>query len=105
MAKFFGKIGFAQYSDGLPGVTQETIVERPYCGDVLRRSRKLQGGDGVNDNVVVSDEISILADPYAMENFHAIRCAEYLGTRWKISNVSLQYPRLILSLGGVYNGQ
>lgn len=105
MAKYFGNIGFAQYSDGLPGVTEEDIVEQPYCGDVLRRARKLQGSDGVNVNVVISDEISILADPYAMENFHAIRCAEYLGTKWKITSVSVQYPRLILSLGGVYNGR
>lgn len=105
MAKFFGKIGFAKYSDGLPGVAEETIVERQYCGDVLRRARKLQGSDSVNDNITISDEISILADPYAVDNFHAIRCAEYLGTKWKVTGVSVQYPRLVLTLGGVYNGQ
>ncbi len=105
MAKYFGNIGFAQYSDGLPGVAEETIVERQYCGDVLRRARKLQGSDSVNDNITISDEISILADPYAVDNFHAIRCAEYLGTKWKVTGVSVQYPRLVLTLGGVYNGQ
>lgn len=105
MAKFFGKIGFARYTDGLPGVTEENLVERIYQGDVLRRSRKLQAADGVNDNIVISDEISILADPYAVDNFHAIRCVEYLGTKWKVTSASVQFPRIVLSLGGVYNGQ
>ena len=63
-----------------------------------------QGAETVNDNVVISNQISIIADPFAMSNFHNIKYVEYMGTRWKITSVDVQYPRLLLTLGGVYNG-
>lgn len=103
MPKWFGKIGFGVTEETKPGVWTESITEREYYGDVVRNSRRLQTSDKVNDDIVVSNEISILADPYANENFHAIRWADFMGSKWKVTNVDVQYPRLILSLGGVYN--
>lgn len=105
MAKYFGKIGFAVTREGAPGVHDETIVERDYYGDLNRNSRRLQSSDKVNDDLIVSNELSIVADPYANENFHAIRYATFMGAKWKVTNAEVQFPRLILTLGGVYNGQ
>ena len=82
----------------------EEFTERKYYGDLLRNSRRLQGSQQVNDDITISNQISILADPYAVQHFHAIRYAELFGTKWKVSSVEVQYPRLILELGGVYNG-
>ncbi len=105
MAKFYGKIGYANTVETKPGVYEEQIVERYYYGDLIRNTRRLQSADQVNDDINISNEISIVADPYATNNFHTMRYAVFMGTKWKISNVEVSYPRLILTLGGVYNGQ
>ena len=104
MAKFYGDIGFAIQEETKPGVWVNTILPRKYYGDVITNSRRLQSSNQLNDNIVLSNEISIIADPYANENFHSIIYVEFMGTKWKVSNVSVQYPRLTLSLGDVYNG-
>ena len=105
MAKWFGKIGFANTIETAPGVWTEQITAREYFGDVYRNTRRLQTTDQVNDDINISNEISILADPFANENFHAMRYAEFMGTAWKITNVEVKYPRLTLVLGGVWNGE
>lgn len=104
MAKWFGKIGYAETVESKPGVWKEQITEREYFGDLLRNSRRLQPSSSLNDNVTISNEISILADQFAYQNFHSIRYAEFMGTKWKVSNIEVQYPRLLLTLGDVYNG-
>lgn len=105
MAKFCGVIGFAVTKETRPGIYEDQIEEHSYVGDLIRNSRRLQTGSQVNDDINISNQISIVADPYANQNFHAMRYATYLGTKWKITNVEVQYPRLILELGGVWNGQ
>lgn len=104
MAKWHGKIGFADTVETEPGVWVEQIVERSYYGDLIRNSRRLQNSGSINDDINISNEISIVADPYANQNFFAIRYVEFMGTKWKISNVDVEYPRLVLAIGGVYNG-
>lgn len=104
MAKYYGKIGYAETVETAPGVWKEQVTERNYFGDLTRITRRLQSSDKVNDDINISNELSIVADPYAMNNFHSMRYAEFMGTRWKVSAVEVQYPRLILSLGGLYNG-
>lgn len=104
MAKWFGKIGFAEQTESAPGVWTNGIVERPYYGDVIRNTRRLQTTNQVNDDITISNEISIVADPYAMNNFHSMRYVEYMGAVWKAVSVDVQYPRLTISLGEVWNG-
>ena len=103
MAKYCGKIGYATTVETTPGVWSEQIVERKYYGDLTRNSRRLQSSDKVNDDIVIANQLSIVADPYAINNFHSMRYAEFMGAKWKVSDVEVQYPRLILTLGGVYN--
>ena len=106
MAKFCGKIGFITTVEEDPGIYVEQIIEKEYRGDLLKVYRRLQtSSNGVNDNVILSTEISIVADPYANENMYAMRYAEFGGAKWKIETVEVEYPRLKLSIGGVYNGQ
>lgn len=104
MSKFFGKIGFSDTVETYPGVYEEQITERDYYGDMLRNSRRLQSTDKVNDDINISNEISVLSDPYLDHSFHAIRYVVFMGTKWKVTNVEVAYPRLILTLGGIYNG-
>ena len=103
MAKWFGVIGYAETVETAPGLWEEQITERSYYGEVIRNNRRLQSTEHLNDDINVSNEISILADPYAINNFHSIRYVEFMGAKWKVSNVDVQYPRLTLTIGGLYN--
>jgi hypothetical protein len=105
MAKFYGKIGYAETVETNPGVWQEQITERSYFGDLGRNTRMLQSSSQLNDNINIANEISIVADPFANQNFHLMRYVEFMGAKWKITNVEVKYPRLILTVGGVYNGE
>lgn len=107
MAKFYGAIGFAETIEARPGVVINRITERNYYGELIRNaSRWSTSPDSVNDNLNINNRVSIVADPYAVNNFHSMKYVEFGGTRWKISNVEVQYPRLILEVGGVYtNGE
>lgn len=105
MAKFCGPVGFVETIETAPGVWSNNDVERVYYGDVLRNmSRWSTSSETTNGELNINNQISIVADPYANENFHSMRYVGFMGTKWKITNVEVKYPRLILSLGGVYNG-
>lgn len=105
MAKFYGVIGYAVTKETAPGVWTEEIAEQSYYGDLTRNMRRLQDSGDLNDDINVANEISIVADPYANANVHSMRYVAFMGAKWKISKVEVQYPRLILTLGGVYNGK
>ena len=105
MGKWFGRIGYAEQLEVSPGVWEEKITERQYYGDVVRNIRRLESSVNVNDDINASMEISIVADPFALSNFHSMRYIEYIGSLWKISNVEVNYPRLVLTIGGLWNGQ
>lgn len=106
MAKFYGAIGFAEdvEEEAHPGVYVDSIIEKMYTGDVVRSSRRREPGEGANPDFNISNEFSIIMDPYAMSNFHKIRYIEWMGTKWTVYRVDVEYPRLLIEVGGVYNG-
>lgn len=105
MPKFMGKIGFMVTEETKPGVFTEQIVTKEYPGDINRRITRYENSSNLNDNIRLNAQVSIVADAYAYSNFHTIRFIEHFGTRWKVESVDAsQPPRLILEIGGVYNG-
>ena len=106
MAKFYGKVGFIHTEEDPAdsGIYVEKSEERTYYGDVNRINRRWEPGQKVNDNITVNNEISILSDPFVTQNIPWIRYVEWNGVKWEVSSVEVQYPRLTLSIGGVYNG-
>lgn len=104
MARFHGEVGYVETVETAPGVHEEQPTERTYFGDEVRIARRLQQEDEVNPNVVLQNSISIVADAYANEHIFAIRYVRWQGTLWNVTKVDIQRPRLILTLGGVYNG-
>lgn len=105
MARWTGKIGFGVQTEVRPAVWKDVIEEHKYSGEITRNTRSLQVTDNLNDDITVANEISILADPFAHKNFHSMRYVEFMGDLWKITKVDVRYPRLILTIGGVYNGE
>ena len=105
MAKWYGVIGYSTSVEETPGKWVDKIIERNYFGDLTRNTRSLQSSGQLNDNIDVANEISILADPFAYDNFHSMKYVEFMGTKWKIGKIEVLRPRLILTIGGVYNGK
>ena len=104
MAKWCGKVGYAITAETEPGLWEPVIVERKYYGDLISNRWKRQNSGGINDDINISNSISIIADPFANQNLGYMAYVEYMGTKWKISDVEIQFPRLILTVGGLYNG-
>lgn len=105
MAKFYGNIGYVETVEIEPGIWDEQVIERPYYGDITRDTRRYQSSGGVNDDINISNIISVLADSYATENSQRMRYVVFMGSKWKITNFDINYPRINLTLGGLYNGQ
>ena len=103
MARYYGSVGYAEESEPLPGIIKEEMTPREYYGDVLVNNRRLENQGEINDSINVTNQISIVADPYAMQNFWKIRFATFMGQKWKVKDVKVEFPRLILTLGGLYN--
>ncbi|QBZ73574.1 hypothetical protein SEA_ROSAASANTEWAA_10 [Streptomyces phage RosaAsantewaa] len=104
MARFRGKVGYGESVETAPGVWEDVITEVTYAGDVLRNSLKFREGQSVNDDLSVSNSISVIADDSLIEQISALRYVVWAGAYWSISEVEVQRPRLLLRLGGVYNG-
>ena len=105
MAKWYGKIGYSETVETDPGVWMPQDTIREYYGDVLRNSTRWTGNsDSTNDELTVNTQISIVSDPFAIEKFYSMKWIEFMGAKWKITGVEPQFPRLLLTLGGVYNG-
>ena len=103
MTRYHGYVGYAIDVEAYPGVWEERISEHEYFGDVLKNRINMQQGSVVNAKITISNNISIIADPFAFEHVYAMRYVTYLGEKWSIANVSIERPRLILTLGGLYN--
>lgn len=104
MAKFYGAVGYGEIVEKRPGVTELKITERHYYGDVIRNARRLDEGEQIVGDITTNNSISIVADAYALNHFFTIKYIEWGGVRWTVSQVEVNQPRLILRLGGVYNG-
>lgn len=104
MNRWYGKVGYVETAEVRPGVWQEQEAVHEYYGEFIKKSSKFKVSSDANDDRDISVELSIVADPYLDQHFSSIRYVEFNGVKWKVNTVEPQRPRLILSLGGVYNG-
>lgn len=105
MAKFHGIVGYAELVETDKGVWTEQITQKNASGDILRNTTRVQATSAINDNVIINNMISIVSNPYAKEHMFSIRYVEWMGVKWKVTNIEVQSPRILLTLGGVYNEQ
>lgn len=104
MSKFYGNIGYGETVETSPGVWEDQIIIRPYYGDVIRNLNKWRKGENLNDNLIIDNRISVVADGFAYQKVYAMRYVEWMGSKWKIISAEVERPRIILSIGEVYNG-
>lgn len=104
MAKYYGAIGFKESVETSPGIWEDRITERYYYGNLEHNSRRWENSGNQNDDLSISNRLSIIADAYAYQNFHAIVYAQFMSIKWKVNTVEVEHPRLVLQIGGEYNG-
>ena len=104
MAKFKGAIGYVSQVETAPGVWEDLATEKNYRGDVILNQQRWQPSEGVNDNLNLDNSISIIADAFAYTNFGYIKYIIWHGHRWKIQSLAVARPRIVLQIGGLYNG-
>lgn len=103
--KFSGIVGFWEGDvEVRPGVWQSNIIERSYTGDILRFTHRFQNANKQNEDFTVNNQISILGDLYALQNWASIKYVVWGGSKWKVTSIDVSFPRLTLELGGLYNG-
>lgn len=103
MAKYSGKIGYICPVETEPGLWETETIEKQCYGDLIRNTSGLVSGNSTNDNIRISNNISIVADQFACKNFQHIAYITFNGSKWKVTNVEIAYPRLVLTIGGLYN--
>ena len=102
MARLHTNIGFTDTVETTPGVWEDVVIERPYYGDIIRNARRITLTDKINSDVSISNEFSIVADGYATDNIFHMRYIWFKGAKWRITDVQVEYPRIILTVGGLY---
>lgn len=106
MAKFYGIAGYKFDNVEIrPGVWTSNIVEKPIYGELIRNTKKTENQGQFNDTVNINNQVSFVADPYAIDNFHNLKYVTFMGSKWAIKSIEVAFPRLILNLGGVYNDE
>lgn len=104
MVKYFGNIGYSTVSEIRPGVVEDVITERPYYGDILRLQRRDDVTENLHSDILIRNEFSIMADAFAHEHFFEMKYITWQNVRWQISDIEVEYPRLRVRIGGIYNG-
>ncbi len=105
MAKWYGTLGFVQSSESAPGVWKDVVTKVETSGDLMQFEQRSQNSEKLTDDISFSNRISVLMDPFMMKNFQYLKFASFANSYWKVSSVNVQYPRMIFTLGGVYNGK
>ena len=106
MNKFWGRVGFVKQVETSPDVWTEQVTERNYSCEKVRNGSRWQNSSytTTNEDLVIDNRFSILADPYAWNEIDSIRYLVRRGSKWEVTSVEENYPRLILTLGGIYHG-
>lgn len=105
MARFHGAVGYAVPYEYEPGIWKDRIEERNHFGTITQHARRWVNAEGINDNLALTNQINILADDYAYEHCSAIKYVRWMGACWKVESMKVSAPRILLTLGGVWNGQ
>lgn len=104
MVKYAGLVYYTTQLETKPGVWKDSVKEHFMRGDVLRKASSSQNGDKVNSDVSLNHRVSLIADEYALGNYHDIKGIQINGRVWQVESIEVQRPRLIVTLGGLLNG-
>lgn len=104
MAKYAGLVGYVSLVESPPGVWNQVSNPKRMRGDIIRQSSSNQNGDKVNSDITLNHRVSLIGDAYSLGNYSDIKWIEIDGKKWEVNSIEIQRPRIIVTLGGVWNG-
>ena len=104
MTKCSGVIGYILSVETQPGIWTGVPTEKNYYGDVVRDNRKIVDNNQINDSLNINNNISILSNKFMLENLAFMKFITFMSSKWKINSVDIIPPRIIITIGGLYNG-
>ena len=104
MTRCSGIIGYALAVETQPGVWEESITDKPYFGEVVRDNRKVVDQTQINNSINISNNISVVSNKFMLENMAFMRYITFMKSKWNITSVDIKPPRIIITMGGLYNG-
>lgn len=105
MAKFAGLVTYVTQVESRPGIWTDESISRLMRGDMLRKGSVGQNDDKVNSDISLNHRVSLVGDEYALNNYYDIKHIQLNGREWEVTSVEVQHPRLILTIGGLWNGE
>lgn len=105
--KFSGKAGFRiDDVETEHGVYEPIVVVKAIKGSVVINHYQHQNSDkSTIDNVRITNQLSIVANQFLNEHISNLMYIEFQGVKWKVESFDIRPPRVVVSLGGVYNEQ
>jgi hypothetical protein len=103
MSRCSGLIGYALAGETQPGVWTENITEKIYYGDVVRDNRRIVDQGEINGSININNNISVVSNKFMLDNLAFMRYITFANSKWKISSVDIRSPRVVITLGGLYN--
>ena len=105
--KWHGMIGFetqVEVSDDPRKATvwKPQIVPKHYYGEVQRIIKREGSGDKVNNDISFNNQFFIISDLYAQHNAYNMKWIEWMGRKWHITEITIEYPRITINIGGEY---
>jgi hypothetical protein len=110
MSKYAGLVGYVTQEESVPGVWSQVEKTSTMKGDIIRQSStngngaRISDTGKINDDISLSHRVSLLGDAYAFNNYYAIKWIKIDGHKWQVTSVELQRPRIIITVGGLWNG-
>lgn len=104
MAKYVGMIGFVRNEEIEPGIWEDVVTEKKYRGDILKNNQRFAVSTSIEGELKITNQFSIIGNSYAFDHVSDIRYLEWRGNRWVVDTVEIEYPRLVMTIGGLYNG-
>lgn len=102
--RYSGMFGIAKQVEVAPGVWDDVITERPYIGDLIQTTERLEGAGTVNPVYKTTTSLSVVSDGVLRDRYDDIRYVVYRGVPWTVESSVLEEPRLTLYFGERYNG-
>lgn len=104
MARFAGLVGYVTQEETSPGIWSSVEKSVMMKGELIRQSSNNRDAGKVNSDITLNHRVSLMGDSYSFDNYYNIKWVMVDKVKWEVSSIEIQRPRLILAIGGLWNG-
>lgn len=105
MARYSGLVGYVTQEETVPGVWSPVENPRTMKGEIIRQSSTNPDHGKINSDISLNHRVSLWGDAYAFDSYYAIKWIQIDGRKWEVTSVEIKRPRIIVTVGGLWNAQ